>query len=115
MTEQVRTVRGTAGTWHRAPGARPRAQGESTLVFRGTVGSLVWGYHTAATFRRWAIYKVKGDWMLTARIDTINYFQARQAPLLFTAPRPGGFYSWSVSAMDIGPQTLRAKLGPPER
>ena len=56
-----------------------------------------------------------GDWILRGTIARIDKFQARQAPLLFTAPRPGGFWAWPIDAIEIGETSLRAHLGPPER
>jgi hypothetical protein len=115
VAEGLVTHRGSRGAWLQAPGARVQAKGESTLTVRGTTAALVWGHQDAIVLKAWAIYKVKGAWMLTARIDRVVEPYARYGPLLFTAPRPGGFWAWSVSALDRGDRQLRATLGPPER
>lgn len=117
MADGIRTLTGTRGGWYQAPrdARRSGVAGESTLTVRGTKAALLWGWHEAITLKAWAIYKVKGEWMLTATMERVDPFQSRQRPLLFTAPRPGGFWAWSVSNLDIGARQLRATLGPPER
>ena len=88
------------------------------LTITGGAGSVLWGYRVAVELSRWRIRRVKADggaWILSATITRIDKFQARQAPLLFTAPRPGGFWAWPVDAIEIGETSLLAYLGPPER
>ena len=84
------------------------------LSLRGTQASLLWGYHTAAALTTWHIAKQAGGWKLTATIARADRFQLRQKPLLFTAPRKGGFWAWGVESVDVGPSSLVATLGPPE-
>jgi len=90
-----------------------------TLRLRGAAASILWGYHPAATLRSWSIAKVKGQWMLTATIERVDRFQVRQTPLLFTAPHErgrDGWWAWGVESLDlVGPNQLRARLGPPEQ
>lgn len=89
-----------------------------TFTITGVAGSLLWGSRVAVEVTRWRIRRVKadgGDWILSATITRIDKFQSRQAPLLFTAPRPGGFWAWPVDAIEIGETSLLAYLGPPER
>ncbi len=87
------------------------------LTLHGTAASLLWGYQPAVTLRSWRIYKHEGQWTLSGTLATVDAFQARQRPLLFTAPRPGGFWAWSVvdGSLQLGAQQLVAKLGPPEQ
>jgi hypothetical protein len=87
-----------------------------TLTLRGDAAARVtWGYYTAATLRRWTVSKSeRGEWTLTAAIDHADPFRLRQAPLMFTAPRPGGFFCWPVRAVTVGRESLTARLGPPE-
>lgn len=87
------------------------------LTLRGADGRIVWGYHTAVTLRAWAIRRDKatGHWHLVATVARVDPFQARQKPLLFSAPRAGGFWCWGIESIDIVGLSLRARLGPPER
>ena len=89
-----------------------------SLTIHGGAGSVLWGYRVAVELTSWRITRVKDDggaWILRGTIARIDKFQARQAPLLFTAPRPDGFWAWPIDAIDIGETSLRAHLGPPER
>jgi hypothetical protein len=89
-----------------------------SLTITGGAGSVLWGYRVAVELTAWRIVRVKadgGDWILTATIARVDKFQARQAPLLFTAPKAGGFWMWPIDAIEIGETSLRAHLGPPER
>lgn len=81
----------------------------------GPPAGLLWGYRTAATLRAWTIAKIDGQWTLKASIESIDPFQARQTPLLFTAPRTGGMWAWPVIDLQVGAHSLVAKLGPPEQ
>jgi hypothetical protein len=89
-----------------------------SLTIHGGAGSVLWGYRVAVELKSWRITRVKdegGAWILRGTIARIDKFQARQTPLLFTAPRPNGFWAWPIDAIDIGETSLRAHLGPPER
>jgi hypothetical protein len=89
-----------------------------SLTIHGGAGSVMWGYRVAVELKTWRIVRAKADggqWMLSATIARIDKFQSRQAPLLFTAPRAGGFWAWPIDAIEIGETSLRATLGPPER
>ena len=92
------------------------------ITVRGQSGSLLWGYHTAATLARWTIHRkydlktgTKFAWTLSASIERLDAFQARQRPLLFSAPRAGGFWCWPIESIEIGEHRLVATLGPPEQ
>ncbi len=89
------------------------------LRWRGVSGSLLWGYFPAATLRVWTIERSADpdpQWVLSAEIEKLDAFQARQRPLRFAAPRPGGFWSFPVRELQvIQERTLRAVLGPPEQ
>jgi hypothetical protein len=85
------------------------------LTVRGTTASLLWGYRSAATLRSWTIQRTDGQWTLTGTIERVDRFMARQTPLLFTAPRPHGFWAWGVESVQVGTNQLVAKLGPPEQ
>ena len=89
-----------------------------SLTIHGGAGSVLWGYRVAVELKRWTITRVKDDggrWILSGTFTRVDKFQARQAPLLFTAPRPGGFWAWPVKTLALGDTNLRASLGPPER
>jgi hypothetical protein len=85
------------------------------LTVHGGVGSILWGSRVAVELRTWRIVKVEKQWILSATVARVDRFQARQAPLIFTAPRAAGFWCWPIVAIDIGETSLRASLGPPER
>jgi hypothetical protein len=85
------------------------------LVLHGGAASIVWGYRPAVELRTWRIVKSEGTWILSGTIARVDKFQARQAPLLFTAPRPGGFWAWPIESIAIGESSVRATLGPPVR
>jgi len=90
-----------------------------SLTITGGAGFVMWGdYRVAVDLTAWRIVRTKaegGVWMLTATITRIDKFQARQTPLSFSAPRPGGFWLWPIQAIAIGETSLRATLGPPVR
>lgn len=89
-----------------------------SLTIHGGAGSVLWGYRVAVELTSWKITRIKaegGAWILRATIARIDKFHARQAPLLFTAPRPQGFWAWPIEAIAIGETSLQASLGPPER
>jgi hypothetical protein len=88
------------------------------LTLHGGAASLLWGYHTAVKLRAWRIAKHEGQWTLTATIERADAFMSRQSPLLFTAPHEkgrDGFWAWGVESVQVGPNQLVAKLGPPEQ
>ena len=75
-----------------------------SLTIHGGAGSVLWGYRVAVELTSWRITRVKdegGAWILRGTIARIDKFQARQAPLLFTAPRPDGFWAWPIDALLI--------------
>lgn len=90
---------------------------------RGRAGSILWGYHTAATIGAWRIRRKpqkKGEapqWTLSADVGRLDKFQTRQQPLVFTAPRQRGWWCWPVigDLQHVGPNQIRAILGPPEQ
>ena len=88
-----------------------------SLTLTGGAGSVLWGYRVAVELTAWRITRVKdeGRWVLSGTVARVDKFQARQAPLLFTAPRAGGFWLWPITAITVGETSLRATLGPPER
>jgi hypothetical protein len=88
-----------------------------SLTLHGGRGALLWGYWEAITVRSWTIARQGKTWTLTATIDRLDAYQARQRPLLFTAPRPQGFWAWGVESITVGMggQYLEATLGPPEQ
>jgi len=82
----------------------------------GTEATIVWGYRPAVVLRRWQIAKrEKGAWILSAIVDRVDSFQARQKPLLFTAPRTGrnGFWAFPVKTIQVGTTRIQATLEPP--
>lgn len=93
-----------------------------SLRVRGPQASILWGYRTAATLSGWTVSKRRDEksgkwlWSLSAKLGAqTDRFQLRQRPLLFTAPRRGGFWVWPVLAVTVGETTISAQLGPPEQ
>ena len=91
----------------------------TALRIRGAAATILWGARPAATLRSWSIAQVKGQWTLTATADRVDAYQCRQRPLLFTAPHEqgrDGWWAWGVESFDlVGPNQIRATLGPPEQ
>lgn len=83
-----------------------RSPGEATIS---------WGWHTAAVCRGWCVHKTKdGRWSLEATLAQADPFKLQQRPLLFNAPRKGGYWCWPVQAVTVGTTHVMAQLGPPE-
>lgn len=103
-----------------------------SITLRGTTGSIVWAYRPAAALTTWTITcgervvvdgprgtlrlkQVAKGYTLRATLGApVDRYQLRQRPLLFTAPRKGGYMCWPVESLTIGEKTILASLGPPE-
>jgi len=85
------------------------------LSLHGGAAEIVWGYRPAVVLRSWRIAKSDGKWILRGAIVRVDKAQAGHRPLLFTAPRPGGFWAWPIESIAIGESSVRATLGPPVR
>ena len=98
-------------------------------ALQGTSGKLSFAYRPVALLTTWTVthertlvegtntrsLKPSTGWMLTGTLGpSVDRFQLRQRPLLFTAPRKGGFFCWPVHQLTVGERTLVATLGPPE-
>ena len=90
----------------------------TSLTLRGVRGRLSWGYRTAADLSTWTIRRPEGpdpEWTLVASVVSADGYGVRQRPLLFTAPRQGGFWCWPVQQVHrLIDGQLIARLGPPE-
>lgn len=87
------------------------------LALRGGRGAtLAWGYTTIGEFLSWSIVPgERGALTLSGTLATRQPdFFFRQRPLLFTAPRKGGFWIWPVRECRIGTAQVLATLGPME-
>lgn len=91
------------------------------LTLRGSTASINWGYRSAAALRAWTVTRAKDEltgrvlWTLQAALGPqVDHFQLRQRPLLFTAPRRGGFWCWPVREVYLGDTRVTANLDPPE-
>jgi hypothetical protein len=90
----------------------------NTLTLHGTGGRVLWHHQTAAAVRAWTIYHPKkGQWTLSAQLERSDPICIRQKPLMFTAPRAGGFWCWPLLTDTIrrSDARLTATLGPPEQ
>jgi hypothetical protein len=85
------------------------------IALTGVSGSLLWGYHTAATLTSWRVSRPEHakEWTLTGTVTKFDPFQARQRPLLFTAPREKGRWCWEVKDLRVNERQLTATLGQP--
>lgn len=84
------------------------------LRWTGNRGAIVWGHRTAVELGRWALARQEGHWWLSARPARADPFASRQRALLFLAPRAGGFMTFPVLELHLGPDRLHARLAPPE-
>lgn len=90
------------------------------LRLHGGAGSILWGYREAILLRSWRITQDKKSkaWTLNGVTARVDAFQARQRPLLFTAPHQtsrNGFWAWPVEKLEVGPGKIVAVLGQPVR
>lgn len=85
------------------------------LRLHGNRGSLLHGYQDAAVLGQWTIDRPDGIWLLTATIVRLDHAYKNKRPLMFTAPREHGWWSWGIESVDYGEQRLLARLGPPEQ
>jgi hypothetical protein len=88
-----------------------------SLTVNGSAGAILWGHGVAVDLRSWRVARSQADpvWTLTATIAHVDKFQARQRPLLFTAPRAGGYWAFPVHEISIGETNVWARLGSPEQ
>ena len=86
------------------------------LVVHGGEATVSWAWHTAAVCKSWRVYKTKGkaQWSLVATVTRADAFKLQQRPLLFNAPRKGGYWCWPVKAVTVVETQLTAALGPME-
>lgn len=97
------------------------------LVLTGVVGSIQWGYYTAAGIHGYRIVRSKdGLWSLTATVVLSDAFKMAQTPLTFVALRTtkglDGIcvvkteWRWpmlATSPIDPNTKQVTARLGPP--
>jgi len=84
------------------------------ISLRGEKAALLWGYHEAAVFRSWRIWKGPQGWQLSGTLARVDNFQSRQRPLMFSAAREKGMWCWGVEKVEIHGSSIRAYLGEPE-
>ena len=93
-----------------------------TLAIRGVGGAILWGgLRTAVDVGTWNIARSEppeAKWTLSARVRRVDRFQARQRPLVFTAPRfGGGRWFWPIRELNVNLDgtSLVAVLDHPEQ
>lgn len=78
------------------------------------VGQIKWSYYVAAALEGYTVTRTpENRWTLVATVVQADAFKMRQRPLHFVAPHATGEWRWRIESIDIGPQQLRATLGPP--
>lgn len=113
------------------------------LDLHGGKADILWGYRTespAVVLKHWRVLRIAKDpqhrrpiarlsmnqaqvvvqapkqWTLSGVPERIEHFMLRQKPLLLAVPRPKGFFLWPIETIDfVGPNHIRATLGPPEQ
>lgn len=92
------------------------------VTLRGVSAEILWCSKPAASLTKWTVVREKDEktaryvWRLAAMLGPrVDRFQLRQRPLLFAAPRKGGFWLWPVLAVTVGQTSIAATLGPPEQ
>jgi hypothetical protein len=88
---------------------------QGAVTLRGQEATVVHVYQTAAVCKTWTVYRSEqGAWTLRAEVTRADPFRLRQGPLLFRAPRVGGYFQWPIVAATLEhPRSLTASLGPP--
>lgn len=84
------------------------------MTVSGVVGSLKWGYQTAASLVAWTVTTTGDGGALVATVDTYDTFRLAQRPLVFVAPHQDGSWRWPIVALQITGASLNATLGPKE-
>jgi len=88
---------------------------DELVMYADSDATISWAWHTAAVCRAWRVYKSsKGQWSLVATASRSDAYKLAQRPLLFNAPRAGGFWCWPVRAVTVIGTQLTAALGPME-
>lgn len=117
---------GTDGFVGWSPTKGPRRLGPSkALAITGVVGSIRWGYYTAAGIHGYRVARSKdGVWSLTATVVLADAFKMAQTPLTFVALRTKkGLdgtcvvkteWRWAILSCERTEHALTARLGPPE-
>lgn len=120
---------GTDGFIGMSPARGPRpAFPRAGVTIAGVVGSIKWGYYTAAGIHGYTVACTKeGQWSLRATVVLADAFKMAQAPLTFVAMHTKkGLdgqcvvkteWRWpilSTSPIDPNTQQLTARLGAPE-
>lgn len=102
------------------------------LNLHGGKADILWGgYQKAVVLKHWRVRKRtpsdvdpggvqhltgKSTWELTGVPERYEAFMTRQKPLSLIVPRAKGFFYWPVEKIEsIGPDHIRARLGPPEQ
>jgi len=80
----------------------------------GVVGSVTWGYYTAAAIHNYTVTRRDASWTLTATVVLSDAFKLSQRPLRFVAPHAHGEWAWPIDTLTIADGALTATLGPPE-
>lgn len=84
------------------------------LAIRGVVGSIKWGYYTAAAINGYKVTRKDKSWYLRGNVVDADAFKMSQRPLLFVAPTDKGDWVWPIEAFDIQNGKLTARLRAPK-
>ena len=81
----------------------------------GVVGRIEWAYYVAAEIDGYVVTRSDDNrWSLVGTPKgSPNTYHLRQRPLLFVAPTARGALCFPIESIDVGPNHIRATLGPP--
>jgi hypothetical protein len=90
----------------------------SGATITGVVGQITWAYYTAAAINGYTVTRADGRWHLVGTVVMTDAYKLSQRPLFFVAPHAQGEFRWPILSIehdpDVGPNQLRATLGPPQ-
>ncbi len=87
-------------------------------MIKGVVGTIRWGYYTAAAINGYTAVRTRGPrgdtWSLRATVVLADAFKMAQRPLTFVAPFDKGEWRFPILDYTQNLYTLTATLGTPQ-
>lgn len=86
----------------------------NSITIRGVEGTIVYGWHIAATVRDWtAVRAGNAPGTVTATVVTHNAQWVSQRPLVFV-PHKDKPWRWQIESLQFVDDRITASLSPPE-